>query len=263
MSGESEAGDGKAEREPTHTPDYIEHNREFWNNDAADYQAAHGDYLTQHPLAWGGFRKPESELNVLGDVRGKDMLELGCGGAQWSIALRATGARAVGLDLSREQLRHARQGSASVPVLVSNAEQLPFASAVFDVVFCDHGAMSFCDPALILPEVARVLRPGGLLAFCAATPLLYLTWNMEKGTQSRRLHHTYDDLGLIDFDDGTVDWVLPPGEWIQVLRAHGFDIEDLIELRPEADAPTTYTFVPGAWAHRWPAEWIWRARLKR
>ena len=242
--------------------DYIEHNKRFWDDDAADYQAAHGEYLAQHPLAWGGFRKPESELQILGDVRGKDMLELGCGGGQWSIALEAVGARPVGLDLSREQLRHARNTSASVPLLVADAERLPFATNAFDIVFCDHGAMSFCDPKQTLPEIARVLRAGGLLAFCAATPLLYMTWNMEKGTQSRRLHHTYDDLGLIDFDDGTVDWVLPPGEWIGVLRDNGFEVEDLIELRPAEDAPTTYTFVPAKWAHRWPAEWIWRARLR-
>jgi SAM-dependent methyltransferase len=242
---------------------YLRHNREFWDADSADYQAAHGDYLTRHPLAWGGFRRPESELDVLGDVRGKEMLELGCGGGQWSIALEAIGARPVGLDLSREQLRHARRSSASVPLLVSDAERLPFANDSFDVVFCDHGALNFCDPARALPEVTRVLRPGGLLAFCVVTPLLYLTWNTEKGTQSRRLHHTYDDLGLIDFDDGTVDWVLPAGEWIQVLRANGFDIEDLIELRPAVDASTTYTFVPTDWAHRWPAEWVWKARLAR
>jgi SAM-dependent methyltransferase len=240
--------------------DYIEHNKKFWDDDAADYQAAHGEYLAQHPLAWGGFRTPESELNVLGDVRGQRILELGCGGGQWSIALEAIDAYSVGLDLSREQLRHARNASASVPLLVADAERLPFANASFDVVFCDHGAMNFCDPARTLPEVARVLRAGGLLAFCAATPLLYLTWNMVKGTQSRRLHHTYDDLGLIDFDDGTVDWVLPPGEWIRVLRANGFDIEDLIEMRPAENAPTTYEFVPAEWAHRWPAEWIWKAR---
>jgi SAM-dependent methyltransferase len=240
--------------------DYIEHNRQFWDADAADYQAAHGDFLTRFPLAWGGFRRPESELGVLGDVRGRDMLELGCGGGQWSIALEAAGARSVGLDLSREQLRHARRGSASVPLLAADAERLPFADAAFDIVFCDHGALNFCDPARALPEVARVLRPGGLLAFCVVTPLLYLTWNMEKGTQSRRLHHTYDDLGLIDFDDGTVDWVLPAGDWIRALRASGFEIDDLIELRPAADAPTTYTFVPTRWAHRWPAEWIWKAR---
>jgi SAM-dependent methyltransferase len=241
--------------------DYLRHNKEFWDADAADYQAAHGGYLSEFPLAWGGFRRPESELQVLGDVAGKDLLELGCGGGQWSVALESLGARPVGLDLSREQLRHARSASSSLPLLLSDAERLPFRDEAFDVVFCDHGALNFCDPAVALPEVARVLRPGGFLAFCVVTPLLYLTWDLEKGTQTRRLHHSYDDLGLIDFDDGTVDWVLPAGDWIRVLRASGFEIDDLIELRPPADAQTTYTFVPVKWAARWPAEWIWKVRL--
>jgi len=244
-------------------PDHVTHNRAFWDADADDYQAAHGEYLVRHPLAWGGFRAPESELEVLGDVRGYDMLELGCGGGQWAVALEAIGACPVGLDVSRAQLGHARRASASLPLLVADAERLPFAAATFDIVFCDHGAMNFCDPARALPEVARVLRPGGLLAFCAATPLLYLTWNASKEKQSRRLHRTYDELGLIAFEDGTVDWVLPPGEWIRLLRAHGFDVEDLIELRPPPEASTTYDFVPVEWAHRWPAEWIWKARRAR
>lgn len=245
-------------REPTH--DHVRHNRKFWDFDADEYQAAHGDYLARHPLAWGGFRRPESELHVLGEVHDKDMLELGCGGGQWSVALGSLGARPVGLDVSRAQLRHARSASPTLPLLAADAEQLPFADAAFDIVFCDHGAMSFCDPERTLPEVSRVLRAGGLLAFCTATPLLYLTWNAEKSRQSRRLHQTYDDLGLIDFDDGTFDWVLSPGTWIRLLRAHGFDVEALVELRPPADAPTTYDFAPVDWAHRWPAECIWTAR---
>ena len=51
---------------------------------------------------------PESELRVLGDVAGKDVLELGCGAAQWSILLAGQGARVVGLDNSERQLEHAR-----------------------------------------------------------------------------------------------------------------------------------------------------------
>lgn len=243
--------------------DHVTHNQSFWNTDADDYQAAHGEFLARYPMAWGGFRAPESELQVLGDVRDTDMLELGCGGGQWSVALRHMGARPVGLDVSYRQLLHARRASDSLPLLAADAEGLPFVDASFDVVFCDHGAMSFCDPARTLPEVAHVLRPGGLFTFCAATPLLYLTWNAGKEKQSRRLHRTYDELGVIDFEDGTVDWVLPPGEWIRRLRAHGFDIEDLIELRPQPDASTTYEFVPVAWARRWPAEWIWKSRRAR
>jgi len=245
------------------TQHHVRHNRKFWDFDSDEYQAAHGAYLTQHPLAWGGFRAPESELQVLGDVGGRDVLELGCGAAQWSVALAALGARPVGLDVSRAQLRHARAASATLPLLAADAERLPFSDAAFDVVFCDHGALSFCDPARTVPEVSRVIRAGGLLAFCVSTPLLYLTWNADKSRQSRRLHRTYDDLGLIDFDEGTFDWVLPPGEWIRILRAHGFEIEDLIELRPPPKTKTTYDFAPLEWATRWPAEWIWKARRAR
>ena len=58
-------------------------------------------------MAWGVWQVPESELQVLGDVRDKDVLELGCGAAQWSIALARVGARPVGIDLSERQLDHA------------------------------------------------------------------------------------------------------------------------------------------------------------
>jgi len=44
---------------------------------------------------------PESELNVLGDVRDKDVLEFGCGAARWSIALSRLGARCVGSTTRR------------------------------------------------------------------------------------------------------------------------------------------------------------------
>lgn len=243
--------------------DHVRHNRKFWDTDSENYQAAHDADLTERPLAWGAFRAPESELRVLGEFAGRDLLELGCGGAQWSIALADAGARCVGLDLSLQQLRHGRRRCATLPLVNANGEQLPFANAAFDTVFCDHGALSFCDPARIVPEVGRVLRTGGTLAFCSATPLLYLTWDAEKERQSRRLHRTYSDLGRMDLGDGTVDWVMPPGDWIRLLRANDLEIEDLIELRPPAGATTTYAgFAPPKWAQRWPAEWIWKARRR-
>jgi SAM-dependent methyltransferase len=245
--------------------DYERHNRAFWDADADDYQAAHGAELAGEPLAWGAWRIPERELRVLGDVAGRDVLELGCGAAQWSAALVDAGARPVGLDLSSRQLRHARRhvGNASpgVPLVLASAERVPIRDASFDVVLSDHGAMSFCEPERTLPEVARLLRPGGLLAFCGSTPLLAMTWDTRRDRQSRTLQHEYFGMRRLDFDDGTVDFVLATGEWLQLFRRFGFAVEDLVELRPPEGATTTYDeFVPYRWARRWPAEQIWKVR---
>jgi len=243
--------------------DHVRHNRKTWDAASEEYQAAHDADLTARPLAWGAYRIPESEVQVLGDVVAKDVLELGCGGAQWSTALTEIGSRCVGLDLSAAQLRHARGRSRTLPLVQASGEQLPFADTSFDIVFCDHGAISFCDPDAIVPESARTLRAGGVLAFCTSTPLLYLTWDAKKEKNSRRLQRSYDELGRMALDEDTIDWVLPPGAWIRVLRANGFEIEDLVELRPPPDATTTYEgFAPPKWARRWPAEWIWSARRR-
>src|SRR3954452_816044 len=180
----------------------VRRNRAFWDGDADDYQAAHGDTLADAPLAWGAYRVPESELRVLGDTSGKDVLELGCGAAQWSIALAGRGARVVGLDVSTRQLGHARDESATVPLVQGSGEQLPFRDASFDIVFCDHGALSFCDPAVSVPECARLVRAGGLLAFCCTHPLLYLTWDDANGKQTRKLQMEYARLGRMPLNEG-------------------------------------------------------------
>jgi SAM-dependent methyltransferase len=242
---------------------HVQHNRAFWDADADDYQAAHGDDLTAAPRAWGAYRVPESELRVLGDVAGKSVLELGCGGAQWAIALAGLQARVVGLDVSVGQLAHARRAAPSLPLVQASGEQVPFADASFDIVFCDHGALSFCDPEISVAECARLLRPGGLLAFCCTHPILYLTWDDAKEAQTRKLQIDYGRLGRMELQEGTIDWVLPPGGWIKVLRANGFEVEDLVELCARPDATTSYAdFAPPKWARRWPAEWIWRARRR-
>jgi SAM-dependent methyltransferase len=241
------------------------HNRAFWDADADDYQALHGDDLTTRALAWGAWRIPEAELGVLGDVHGLDLLELGCGAGQWSAALAGQDARPVGLDQSLMQLEHAHKNcdaaGAVVPLVAASGEAVPLRDASFDVVFCDHGAMSFCDPEVTVAEVARLLRPGGFLAFCHTTPLVYLTWDDRRERQDTRLHRSYWDLERMDFGEGTIDFQLPHGEWFRRFREHGFVVDDLIELRPPEDATTTYDdFAPHDWARRWPAEQIWRVR---
>jgi SAM-dependent methyltransferase len=208
---------------------------------------------------------PESELQVLGDVRDKDVLELGCGAAQWSIALHALGARVIGLDNSSAQLEHARtlmaRAGADFPLVHSGAEATPFADASFDIVFCDHGAMAFADPHRTVPEAARLLRPGGLLAFSMNTPILDLAWPLGADHPSERLLLDYWDLHVLEGPGEPVEFQLPYGAWIALFRENGFVVEDLIELRPPTDATSSYRDAQDrAWARRWPMEHIWGVR---
>jgi SAM-dependent methyltransferase len=206
---------------------------------------------------------PESELRVLDDVAGLDVLELGCGAAQWSIALAGLGARPFGLDLSPRQLDHARRAMAAAgvdfPLVEASAEEVPLDDASFDVVFCDHGAFNFADPLRLVPECARLLRPGGLLAFSMVTPIMDIFWNNEREAVDERPRNNYfEHRGFEDSD--AVDFQLPYGEWIRLFRANEFVVEDLIELRPAPDATTSYELVPLDWARRLPAEHIWKVR---
>jgi SAM-dependent methyltransferase len=175
--------------------------------------------------------------------------------------LRKRGARAVGIDLAARQLWHARRLSQEfgipVPLVHGSAECLPFGDARFDIVFCDHGAMSFADPERTVPEAARVLRPGGRFAFNMTTPLMHICWNEETETLDECLHATY--FGMRRFDDQEdVEFQLGYGDWIRLFRRSGLAVEGLIELRPPAGGSTTYTeFAPRSWSERWPAEHVW------
>jgi SAM-dependent methyltransferase len=247
--------------------EHADRNRESWNADADDYQARHAAMLeASGGMAWGVWQIPEAELQVLGEVRDRDILEFGCGAAQWSIALARAGARPVGLDLSERQLEHARrlmaEAGVDFPLIHASAEGVPVGDASFDIVFCDHGAMTFADPYRTVPEAARLLRPGGLFAFNHGSPILSIAWAADAERAGDRLVVDYFGMHRFDYGD-SIDFNLPYGEWIRLFRANGFEVEDLIEPRPAPDATSTYRDeVEREWSRRWPAECIWRLRRR-
>jgi SAM-dependent methyltransferase len=242
----------------------FEKNRGFWDGYSTAYQERHRATLANDPLAWGVWRIPEAEIGVLGDLAGLRVLELGCGAAQWTCALRSGGFDVVGMDLSAGQLRHARshalECSTPVPLVQGDAHDLPFGDATFDVVFCDHGAMTFASPERAVRETSRVLRDGGLFAFCMSTPIRDICSDPVTGAFTGHLETDYFTLGPLD-DGESVTAQLPYGAWIRLFRRESLRVEDLVELRAPDAPSTTYTdFVPAAWASRWPAEHIWKVR---
>ena len=246
-------------------PEHVRKNQALWEASSDSYQERHVLALSREKaMAWGMWRIPEEELHVLGEVAGKDILELGCGAARWSIALAQCGARPVGLDFSSRQLYHARQvmeeAGVDFPLIEASAEDVPLPDASFDIVFCDWGAMTFCDPLRTVPEAARLLRPGGLFAFATGTPIQFICQDVKTDKLTDHLVNDYFGMRRLEWED-EVDFQLTCGEWICLFRRSGFVVEDLIEPQPPQGAVSTYRDeAETAWARRWPIECIWRLR---
>jgi SAM-dependent methyltransferase len=244
-------------------------NRASWDAFSDEYQARHGEQLRATRLGWGTFSIPESELGALGDVAGMDVLELGCGAAQWSIGLAGAGARPVGFDNSFRQLEHATANLADagvrMPLAQADATAMPFRDESFDLVFGDHGAMSFADPYRTVPEAARVLRPGGLFVFNVRTPLYFVCIDPATDELTERLCGDYFGMHRFETPEeggtSSVDYQLPYGEWIRLFRRNRLAVQDLIELRPPEGARSTYDSPrEWEWERRWPGEHIWKLR---
>jgi SAM-dependent methyltransferase len=245
--------------------EHARRNRAFWDRISDEYQTKHAGFIGRPQPRWGVWQIPEDDLQILGDVAGKDVLEFGCGAAQWSILLARRGARPVGLDNSEKQLEHARRlmeaAGVSFPLVHASAEDVPLPDAGFDIVFCDHGAMTFTDPYRSVPEAARLLRPAGLFAFSHVSPLMDLCWRVEESRLTQSLENDYFSLHRFEDTDGSVTFQLPYGEWIRLFRRHGLIVEDLVEPRPPEGATSTYrSEAEHAWARRWSSEVIWKTR---
>jgi SAM-dependent methyltransferase len=249
--------------------DHVQRNREAWDSFAERYAGPGRAQWEANQPTWGIYSVPEADVGMLPpSVDGLDVIELGCGTAYVSSWLARRGARPVGIDNSPAQLETARRLQAEFgvefPLHLGNAEQTPFPDETFDLAISEYGASIWCDPYLWIPEAARILRPGGHLVFLVNGAILMLCApDAEDEPATDRLLRDYFGMHRFDWpDDPSVEFHLGYGDMIRLLRRCGFEVEDMIEVRPRADATTSYPYAPVAWARRWPAEEVWKA-LKR
>jgi SAM-dependent methyltransferase len=250
-------------------PEHVRRNRQKWDALAKEFAAPGEKAWASSNPTWGIWGIPESEASVLPrDLTGKDAIELGCGTAYVSAWLARRGARVVGIDNSQEQLATARrlqrEHGLDFPLIHGNAETVPYADASFDFAISEYGACLWADPDRWVPEAARLLRPGGQMVFLTNSFLLMLCMPDQDGiAASDRLLRPAFGIHRLEWpDDPGVEFHLSHGDWIRVLRASGFEIEDLIELRPSEGPPPRYPFVTLEWARKWPCEEVWKVRRR-
>jgi SAM-dependent methyltransferase len=254
-------------------PDYAVRNRALWTRANKRYTARHArESWAQEEIRWGTWDAPERDLGMLPDVRGLDVIELGCGTAYFSAWLKRRGARrVVGVDVTPAQLATAQELNGEfglgLELLEANAEAVPLPDASFDLAISEYGASLWCDPYLWIPEAARLLRRGGELVFLRNSTLVLLCSPDEENV-SRRL--VRPQKGMLRFDwadvDGpTTEFHISGSDMFGLLRKTGFDVLDFRELFAPDDATDHeyYIWVNADWAKRWPAEEIWRAQKRR
>lgn len=241
-------------------------NRELWAAVNQRFTDADADRRwDDHEIVWGLFRRPEAELQVLGDIAGLDVCEVGSGTAFFGAALARAGASVVAVDLSHDQLLSARRNqqrhAVGFPLITADGAHLPLRDGSFDLVVSEYGAAPWCAPRAWVADAARVLRPGGRLVFLTNSVIAGLCVPAEGGVAGDRLLRSVDELRHVTWPGGGTEHHPGHGEWIRVLRDSGFVVDALIELGAPAGAvdPAFYDIVTPDWARRWPAEDLWVA----
>jgi SAM-dependent methyltransferase len=212
---------------------------------------------------------PESDIRTLGEVTGRDVVELGCGTAYVSAWLARLGARPVGVDPTPAQLETARrlqrETGIEFPLVEAPGEDVPLPDASFDLVVSEYGASLWADPERWVPEAARLLRSGGRLVFLTNAWVAFLCMpDTDDPVGEQLVRPQFGAAPGVDWRSigGGIEFHLAHGEWIELLRRNGFEILALHELQapPEAQTHEHYDWVTADWAKRWPSEEIWVAR---
>jgi ubiquinone/menaquinone biosynthesis C-methylase UbiE len=250
-------------------PPHAEINRDAWTQANATYTGAQARRSwAREEITWGVWGARESELHMLPDVRGLDVIELGCGTAYFGSWLKRRGARrVVGVDVTPAQLQTARECSAEFGVelelIEANAESVPLESSQFDLAVSEYGASIWCDPVLWIAEASRLLRPGGELVFLRNSTISMLCMP-DTGSVQTSLQRPQRALSRIEWTDDSpgVEFHPSTGDMFALLRRNGFTVVDFVELYAPDDAVDHpyYNSTTAEWAKQWAAEELWRAR---
>ena len=220
--------------------------KDWWDRTARAYQ---DDCKIPVDIHYGPSSPNEDELGLLGELDGRAVLELGCGGAQCSVAFALKGARVTAIDFSAEQLKFARDLAAEHGVEIDFMQRdvtdlSPIPSNSRDIVFSAFTLMYVEDRPAVFRDVRRVLKPGGVFAFSVDHPMF-----RKVDLSDLSIVESYHEIGPAVDDLGELGQTVLYRYRISDLHDGLVDAGLTVERVIEPDSRKRYAYDP--WFGRW------------
>jgi ubiquinone/menaquinone biosynthesis C-methylase UbiE len=229
-------------------------NAAAWDRHAAAYQA--GAQLPTDVAHYGPDIGTEADFRLLGDLKGKRVLELGCGGAQSSIAFAKQGATAIGIDFSAEMLAFAKRLCEREEVRVElrhgDLADLAFLRAdSIDLAFSAYTFGYVEDLNRVFRQVHRVLKVGASLVFSLPHP----AYDMidDDSVQPMMVRRSYFDRSPIEYTHNGIaftDYHHTFSDLFTSLARASYKVDTVLEPEPRPGGPRsqfwrdTFRYVP-------------------
>jgi len=175
----------------------------------------------------------DAELGLIGSVAGKSVLEIGCGGAQCSVAFAKQGAAVTAIDIASSEISHARKLAADHHVSIDLHQQdmadlSPVDSGTQDLVFSANAFSYVDDLDRCFQEVYRVLKPGGIFVFAMGHPFQKVV-DPESLTAAQSYFDTAPKVEGHETGCAFASVHRKVSDYFNLLVAAGFQVERMLE----------------------------------
>lgn len=215
-----------------------------WDRHSADYQSR--ARLSTDMAHYGPDVATEADLRLLGDLKGKRVLELGCGGAQCAIAFAKQGATAIGIDYSAEQLGFARRlverEGVKVELRLGDLADLAFLRAdSIDLVFSAYAFGFVDDLRRVFRQCHRVLKDGAPLVFSLPHPAYdMIDDDSDPALLVRRSYFDRSPIPRASAGVPFTNYHHTVAELFSALVRSGYRVDTILEPEPSASGPRSH-----------------------
>jgi len=194
------------------------------------------DKKRKEKLIYNDYNEVPAMLSFLRNIRGKKILDLGCGSGIYAKILKQRGAKVYGIDISPKMIELAKKNVRKVDFKVGTVYKLPYNSETFDIVLASLVVHYFSNLNKALREIRRVLKKNGVFIFSSDNPVVNITRRMKGKPRKYRIFGNYFKEGKL-YEYWPRFGVRMPYQhftfqtWIRTIVKNGFAIEDYIDTK--------------------------------